>query len=78
MGVGSFTECGQICCSKQADQHVSPHAFGILGFGINKHKMNNTRKMEWTGITRHAKAEQDAVAALADLLAHEDAIQSSD
>ena len=56
---------------KQADQHVSPRAFEILGVGIHKHKTNSTGKLEWTGITRHAKADQDAFAALADLLAHE-------
>jgi len=61
---------------KQADQHVSPRAFEILGVGIHKHKTNSTGKVEWTGITRHAKADQDAFAALADLLAHEIAIQT--
>jgi len=47
-----------------------------LGVGVNKHKTNNTGKIAWTGITRHVKADQDAFAALADLLAHEIAIQS--
>lgn len=47
------------------------HAFDILGIGISEHKMNRTGKMEWTGITSHARADEDAIPALADLLAHE-------
>ena len=46
---------------KQADQRTLPHAFEILGIGISKHKMNRTGKDEWTGITRHARADLDAL-----------------
>ena len=70
---------------KEADQRVLPQAFDILGSGncrahiqppgvttsINKHKMNTTGKTEWTGITRDARAEFDASAFLAYLMAHE-------
>ena len=56
---------------KKADQRVLPQAFEILGIGINKHKMNTTGKTEWTGITRDARAEFDASAFLAYLMAHE-------
>ena len=61
---------------RQADQRIVPHAFDILGVGISEHKMNRTGKVEWTGITRHARADLDAFAALADLLAHEIALQN--
>ena len=39
--------------------------------GISEHKVNQTGKLERTYITRHAKAEQDPFAALANLLPHE-------
>ena len=52
-----------------------PQAFDILGIGINEHKMNTTGRTEWTGITRDAKAEFDAPAYLAYLMAHEVRIQ---
>lgn len=61
---------------RQADQRIVPHASDILGIGISKHKMNRTGKVEWTGVTRHARADLDTFAALADLLAHEMSIQS--
>jgi len=61
---------------KQADQRVLPQTFDILAIGINKHKMNRSGRIEWTGITRHARADLDAFAALADLIAHEIAVQS--
>ena len=48
-----------------------PQKFDILGIGVNKHRTNKTGKIEWTGITRHVRADLDALAALADLLAHE-------
>lgn len=76
-----FRNCGIINMTwtnllyKDADQRVLPQAFEILGIGINKHKMNTTGKTEWTGITRHSRADLDAFANLADLLAHEVAIQ---
>ena len=38
--------------------------------------MNQTGKVEWTGITRQARADLDAFAALADFLPHEIAIQT--
>ena len=60
---------------KEADQRVLPQAFDILGIGINKHKMNMTGQTEWTGIARHARAEFDAFAYLAYLMAHEVRIQ---
>lgn len=60
---------------RQADQLIKPRAFDILGIGISKHKMNRTGKVEWTGITSHAKAELDALPAIADPLAHEIEIQ---
>jgi len=56
---------------------VLPQKFAILGIGIDKHKTNKTGRMDWTGITRHARADLDAFAALADLFAHEIAIQKS-
>ena len=43
----------------------------MLSIGISEHKVNQTGKLERTYITRHAKAEQDPFAALANLLAHE-------
>ena len=43
----------------------------MLSIGIGEHKVNQTGKLERTYITRHAKAEQDPFAALANLLAHE-------
>lgn len=61
---------------KQADYRVLPQAFDIFAIGINEHKTNNTGKQEWTSMSRHARGDQDAFAALADLLAHEIAIQS--
>lgn len=61
---------------KQADQRTLPQKFDILGIGISKHKTNSTGEVEWTGITRHARADLEAFAALADLLAHEIAIQT--
>lgn len=76
-----FRNCGIIHMKwtnllyKQADQRVLPQAFDILGIGINKHKTNTTGKTEWTGITRHARADLDAFAALADLIAHEIVMQ---
>lgn len=48
-----------------------PHTFHILGIGISKHKTNRTGNLEWTGISRHAKAELDPCPAMIDLLAHE-------
>ena len=43
----------------------------MLSIGISEHKVNPTGKLERTCITRHAQAEQDPFAALANLLAHE-------
>ena len=54
-----------------------PQKFAILGIGVDKHKTNKAGKIDWTGISRHARADLDAFAALADLLAHEIAIQKS-
>lgn len=59
---------------KEADQRVLPQAFDIWGIGINKDKTNLTGKIKWTGITRHVRADLDAFAALADLMAHEIAL----
>lgn len=46
-----------------------PHQLDILGIGINKHKIKPTGKVVYTGLTRHAMAEKDAMAALGELLA---------
>ncbi len=48
-----------------------PQQLDILGIGINKHKTYTTGKLIYTGLTRHAMAEKDAVAALGELLALE-------
>ena len=61
---------------KEADQRVLPQAFDILGIGINKHKTNMTGKIEWTGITRHVRADFDPFFALANLMAHEIEVQN--
>ena len=61
---------------KEADQRVLPQAFDILGIGINKHKTNMTGKIEWTGITRHVRADCDPFFALANLMAHEIEVQN--
>ena len=50
---------------------TSPQAFDMLGIGIAKHKTNTTGKVEFTGLTRHAMADMDAMAAMGDLLALE-------
>lgn len=60
----------------EADQRVLPQAFDILGIGINKHKTNMTGKIEWTGITRHVRADCDPFFALANLMAHEIEVQN--
>ena len=47
-----------------------------MEIGINKDKTIPTGKPKWTGVTRHSEADLDAFAALADLIAHEIALQS--
>ena len=75
--VTGFRACGIIHIKwpnlhfQQAQQRVSPQPFDMLSIGIGEHKVNQTGKLERTYITRHAKAEQDPFAALANLLAHE-------
>jgi hypothetical protein len=43
----------------------------LIGVGINKNKTYNTGKVIYTGLTRHAMADRDALAALGELLAFE-------
>ena len=75
--VTGFRACGIIHIKwpnlhfQQAQQRISPQPFDMLSIGIGEHKVNQTGKLERTYITRHAKAEQDPFAALANLLAHE-------
>ena len=77
-----FRNCGIIHMTwtnllyEEADQRVLPQAFDILGIGINKHKTNMTGKIEWTGITRHVRADCDPFFALANLMAHEIEVQN--
>ncbi len=61
---------------KVADLNVLPHKVEILGIGIAKDKTNKTGETEWTGITPNARADRDPVGGLADLLAHEIAINN--
>jgi len=48
-----------------------PQQFDLIGIGINKYKTYNTGKVIYTGLTRHAMADRDALAALGELLAFE-------
>ena len=48
-----------------------PQQLDILAIGTTKHKTYTTGKVVYTGLTRHAMAEKDAVAALGELLALE-------
>ena len=43
----------------------------LIGFGINRHQTCSTGKESYTGVTRHAMADRDALAALGELLAFE-------
>ena len=52
---------------QQAQQRVVPQPFDILSVGLSEHKANPTRKLERICITRHAKADQDTCAALANV-----------
>jgi len=67
--------CGKLVW-KVADLNVLPHEVEILGIGIAKDKTNKTGETEWTGITPNARADRDPVGGLADLLAHEIAINN--
>ena len=48
-----------------------PQQLDLLGIGINRHKTYSTGKVIYTGLTRHAMADRDALAALGELLAFE-------
>ncbi|DBA90684.1 TPA: hypothetical protein ACH3X1_003901 [Trebouxia sp. C0004] len=48
-----------------------PQQLDILGVGTDRHKTLSTGKVVYTGLTRHALAEKDAVAAIGELLALE-------
>ena len=48
-----------------------PQQLDILGVGTDRHKTLSTGKVVYTGLTRHAMAEKDAVAAIGELLALE-------
>ncbi len=48
-----------------------PQQLDLLGIGINRHKTYSTGKVIYTGVTRHAMADRDALAALGELLAFE-------
>jgi len=48
-----------------------PQQLDLIGIGINKHKTYSTGKVIYTGVTRHAMADRDALAALGELLAFE-------
>jgi len=48
-----------------------PQQLNLIGIGINKHKTYSTGKVIYTGLTRHAMADRDALAALGELLAFE-------
>ncbi len=48
-----------------------PQQLDLLGNGINRHKTYSTGKVIYTGLTRHAMADRDALAALGELLAFE-------
>ncbi len=48
-----------------------PQQLDLIGIGINRHKTNTRGKVIYTGLTRHAMADRDALAALGELLAFE-------
>ncbi len=50
---------------------ASPQQLDLIWIGVNKHKTYNTGKVIYTGLTRHAMADRDALAALGELLAFE-------
>ena len=41
-----------------------PQQLDLLGIGINRHKIYSTGKVIYTGLTRHAMADRDALGAL--------------
>lgn len=59
---------------KVADLNVLPHKLEILGIGIAKDKTNKTGETVWIGVSPHARADRDPTGAVADVLAHEIAI----
>ncbi len=76
-GVGIVEQSWGKLVWKVADLNVLPHKVEILGIGIAKDEMNKTGETEWTGNTPNARADRDPVGGLADLLAHEIAINNS-
>jgi len=48
-----------------------PQQLDLIGIGINKYKTYNTGKVIYTGLTRDAMADRDALAALGELLVFE-------
>lgn len=55
------------------NQFNTSHAqqLDLIGIGSNRHKTYSTGKVVYTGLTRHATADRDALAALGKLLAFE-------
>ena len=53
------------------NQFNTSHAqqLDLIGIGSNRHKTYSTGKVVYTGLTRHATADRDALAALGKLLA---------
>ena len=50
---------------------AKPQQFDIVGVGISKHKTNTTGRVVYTGLTRHAMADKDALSAFGELLSLE-------